>query len=458
MSFSLTKDNKEAIEQLVALASNNDQDETIFRKLFSSLDFICNEYVLVTRSGKSSLYGYFAVKGKKKQHKFGREYDEKALQNKMIEAGLLYGFDLFTSAGDYIAFVERNLTKLCSSNTIDEETIQEPPINGGGSPEDGELYEVPPSDQVETSRSEQLKIPDSQKATREQREEDEENDGKEGSPGGTGGKKPEQTRTKKARFTKYEAVPLGPGEKKSCLFHSVPEIPRLILARPGNFGFTEEELIQLKAACNGTALYGVMNSNHSLYGIPLVCSKHSRRNYFHIYGQTKCPEEYNPLKLPNFTQVRIQGSGSRPSLQAGKVQSNAESIRKSRAKQAKVQGDLIKSYGEVLEEKEQLVQLVEAQRNMLATLEGQRDTYGRHAFEVEKEKAACLAELEQCRAQYGALQAQYNQMVEAARSVAASMEEKNVTIQNLQVQVTELQRSLEQAQKDNEMRFFQGQF
>ena len=87
MSFSLTKDNKEAIEQLVALASNNEQDEIIFRKLFRSLNFICNEYVLVTRSGKSSLYGYFAVKGKKKHHKFAREYDEKALQNKLIEAG-----------------------------------------------------------------------------------------------------------------------------------------------------------------------------------------------------------------------------------------------------------------------------------------------------------------------------------------------------------------------------------
>jgi len=65
MSFSLTKDNKEAIEQLVALVSNIELDETIFRKLFRSLNFICNEYVLVTRSEKSSLYGYFAVKDRR---------------------------------------------------------------------------------------------------------------------------------------------------------------------------------------------------------------------------------------------------------------------------------------------------------------------------------------------------------------------------------------------------------
>ena len=76
--------NKDLVDAIVELANSKVSDESLFRRLFSQLGVICNDYVVLTRPGQRSVNGYFAVKGVKKQHKFAPEMDESMLESMFI--------------------------------------------------------------------------------------------------------------------------------------------------------------------------------------------------------------------------------------------------------------------------------------------------------------------------------------------------------------------------------------
>ena len=54
---------------------HEDTDTSDFRRMFSQLDVISRDFVVVTGCGQRSMYGYFAVKGVKSKNKFLPEID-----------------------------------------------------------------------------------------------------------------------------------------------------------------------------------------------------------------------------------------------------------------------------------------------------------------------------------------------------------------------------------------------
>ena len=106
----------------------------------------------------------------------------------------------------------------------------------------------------------------------------------------------------------------------------------MVLAYPSHYQFTEKDLQGLQSPCNGTALFGIVTQNHPLFALPIVCENHSKRRYYHIYGRVRCPDVYTETKLPNLAQLCIQGSGGRPQLVEGKIQTNTENVKRARLK------------------------------------------------------------------------------------------------------------------------------
>ena len=64
----LAEHNDELVQAIMELLTANEQDESVFRRLFSQMGVISSEFLVVTRAGQRSLNGYFALKGVKKQH------------------------------------------------------------------------------------------------------------------------------------------------------------------------------------------------------------------------------------------------------------------------------------------------------------------------------------------------------------------------------------------------------
>ena len=141
-------------------------------------------------------------------------------------------------------------------------------------------------------------------------------------------KKSKQT---KPTFPKFQPVPIPLEERKFCVFHVVPEIPVLVCALPQAHGLTGQEVEALQSPCKGSALFGVVNPPHPLYGARLFCERHSRRKYYQLYGDQRCPPDFSH-KCPNLAQVCIQGAGGRPVIEEGKVQTNAQHMKRSRSK------------------------------------------------------------------------------------------------------------------------------
>ena len=76
----------------------------------------------------------------------------------------------------------------------------------------------------------------------------------------------------------------------------------------------------------------------------LVCKKHSSHKYYQLYGSNRCPEGFlQAAKRPNLGQVCIQGGGGRPVMEEGMVQSNAQNMKRSRAKADEVKVKLVQS-------------------------------------------------------------------------------------------------------------------
>ena len=99
--FCITKENIEIVEELVLLMKHEDTDTSDFRRMFSQLDVISRDFVVVTGCGQRSMYGYFAVKGVKSKNKFLPEIDYYVLQEKLSSAGLKNGVDFFLKVEDY---------------------------------------------------------------------------------------------------------------------------------------------------------------------------------------------------------------------------------------------------------------------------------------------------------------------------------------------------------------------
>ena len=120
-TFAITEENRELVDGVILLVAENETDESVFRRLFTQLGIICNEYIVITRIGQRSINGYFAKKGTKKQHKFVPEMDEDLLETKVGSAGLVHGKDFFSNASDYITFVEAQLVPLAKK--YDEQVV-----------------------------------------------------------------------------------------------------------------------------------------------------------------------------------------------------------------------------------------------------------------------------------------------------------------------------------------------
>ena len=56
----------------------------------------------------------------------------------------------------------------------------------------------------------------------------------------------------------------------------------------------------------------------------------------------------------NLGQVCIQGGGGRPFIEEGKVQSNAQNMKRSRVKADEVKVKLVQSYTQLVQEKDEL--------------------------------------------------------------------------------------------------------
>ena len=326
--FCLTEENMIVVENIMNLIEENESDESCFRRCFTLCGIISIDYVLITRSDKPSMYGYFTEKGKKKELKIPRELDEESLEAKLQAAGLQHGEVFFSYAKDYISYAKKYIAPLLEeldspeNDSVADECLQKNP-------------EVGPAAGKDNSQV----------------------------PGKENPKQPPLVpKPKKPRFEHITPSLIAPEDKKSCLFTKVHEIPKLVLALPSQYEFTDKNMADLQVSCGGTALFGVVTPNHPLYGLPLVCERHKARKFYHIYGPERCPGVYVPTKLPNMKQLCIQGSGGRPKLVEGKVQSNAETLKRTREKKMKKESDLLNSYSQLLEEKEQISMLLDTQQ------------------------------------------------------------------------------------------------
>jgi len=113
---------------------------------------------------------------------------------------------------------------------------------------------------------------------------------------------------------------------------------------------------------------------HPLYGIPLVCEHHSKRKFYRFYGPTRCPPNYElAKKCPNIGQILLQGTGGRPVVEEGKVQTNAGSVKRCRQKKADIHESLLESFEQIAHEKTGLQVLCESNSQKLQALQDDRD-------------------------------------------------------------------------------------
>ena len=211
---------------------HEDTDTSDFRRMFSQLDVISRDFVVVTECGQRSMYGYFAVKGVKSKNKFLPEIDYYVLQEKLSSAGLKNGVDFFLKVEDYRTFVISVLMPLFEK------------YNSKGNAE-GEDEAVDGEDEVVDGDENPVNIVDpGAKATT------------------TTDPEPKETAPKKQRVAKIVPTQLSSEEIKFCIFNTVQEIPKVVLALPAQHKFDAKELAELQVPCNGTALFGIVTPNH----------------------------------------------------------------------------------------------------------------------------------------------------------------------------------------------------
>ena len=405
--FCITKENIEIVEELVLLMKHEDTDTSDFRRMFSQLDVISRDFVVVTGCGQRSMYGYFAVKGVKSKNKFLPEIDYYVLQEKLSSAGLKNGVDFFLKVEDYRTFVISVLMPLfekynSKGNAEDEQEGQTPSSNVT------DLLDAGEDEAVDGDENPVNVVDPGAKATT------------------TTDPEPKETAPKKQRVAKIvpTQIQIGSAEKKFCIFNTVQEIPKVVLALPAQHKFDAKELAELQVPCNGTALFGIVTPNHPLFGVGLVCETHSRRKYFHIYGPQKCPEHYLPTKLPNLARLFCQGSGGRPQLEEGKRQTNAATMKRAHAKQQSAHGEVLKTCGELIEQKDELWLLLESEQHNSRLL----------VEECDRLRQEC-ASLKQ---QFQVLYSQAEGLVHAKSALEFQLPEKDQAFANLQRQVQTL--------------------
>ena len=372
--FTVTAENLEVCGTLVDLAKENLSDAIVLRRLCTQAG-ICSEYVLATSPSSPSVYYYFLNKGTKRTLKLQPEVDVTVLGKKLEEADLQKGVDFFVEAADYVLFINEVIVPALAkpsepevpdkdNGELRDEQIEDAGEEGGACSKDV----IPP---VEDGKEDGSTNPD---------------------PAG-GTKEPELKKSKTCRIPKVIATPVRPEDRRFCIFHEFIPIPKMVSNLPGQFNFSQEEMVALSSRCGGSALYGVVNSEHPLYSQPLVCAKHSTRKYYHIYGPDKCPEVYSSTKVPNLAQIRVQGTGSRPPKEAGSVQSNKDAMRCSREKQIKAKDQLLKSYSDLLQEKDELSILVQSQQESVMKLQEEKDYYARQFYFCNQELGNTKKEL-----------------------------------------------------------------
>ena len=383
--FVMTEENSEVVESIFNLINSKEADETRFRRCFTLANIICGEYTNITRPDKPSVYGYFREKGIKKALKIGPEIDENMLESKLTSAGLVHGEHFFCYSKDYIQFANKYMVAQPEEETLDlEENMDleekrdvEDPVDV--SEEEGNLSGI--TNPKEPAPP--IKVPEK----------------------------------KKARIPKIVPTVVTAENKKSCLFRTVQPIPHLVQAIPEQYDFSPKEIADLSVSCGGVALNGVVTENHPLYGIPLVCDKHKARKYFHIYWRQTCPQDFVFTKLPNFARLCIQGKGGRPQLEEGKVQSNAATVNRSREKKQKKEAKLLTSYGQVLQEKNDLSSLCNNQQLLNGALQ---------------------EDYQNLQQQYQQLYSHAQKLAEDKDSLLATLTEKDQEIFDLQAEVAQL--------------------
>ena len=346
----LLEANRDLVQTLVTLSKEEEHDESVYRRLFLQLGAISNDYVVVTRPGKSSLYAYFAKKGVRRSNKIGQDIDETMLEQKLVEGNLVLGVDVFMTAGHYKTFVD----KVIVPATVAATSKLPPPVN----------------DEIEHLL--EHSDPEEEKECDVNSESDTAGDGQPQVPS-NGGEKEDPPAKKMARLPKFQPVHVTLEERKFCFFHDVAELPIAAVSMPDLYDLKPKDVESLKIGCSGSALFGVVTPGHPLFGVPLVCANHKARRFYQFYGPIKCQPGFVSNQTPNLGQVCVQGGGGRPVLQEGKVQSNAQNIKRSRAKATHVKAKLVQSYEELCVEKMQLSLQVESNALQYETLKQERD-------------------------------------------------------------------------------------
>ena len=425
---------RELVEAVIELVRSKEKNEQPFRKLFLSLGIIANEFVSISRPGQSSIYGYFAQKGTRRRNKIGPEIDEALLDIKLKESNLLPGVDFFSTVEHYCAFVESTLSpelqKQDQEQNVEDEDdshelqkkdqqqniedkgdvgvdrfTNEGPlvqfIHGEPKPTDGKV--------PENEGEEKANIENPEGAVQM---EDLTRGNSTNPPVPT--KDPDPHPPKKVRKEKaqlFEPIQIPLEARKFCFFHEPPQLPSIVHTLPEANGFTKEDIEALKKTCNGSALFGVVTVGHPLYGLPLVCEKHSRKRFYQLYGPPKCvgTTYHNSRSIPKIQQVCIQGGGGRPLLEEGKTQCNKQIVKRFRAKQAEVKEKLLQSYEEVCQEKAQVT--------------GELDSLAMERNALSDEMVKVRADLEECSKQKAELYQQclmwFNETVVLRETVQA---------------------------------------
>ena len=446
-------ENRDVVDELVALAQQNEEDTTVLRHYFCKLKIICNEYVTITNGTDKSVYGYFATKGVKKALRFAPEMDMSAVNEKLASGKLQHGVDFFSAATDYISFVLNTIIPKLAEVDRDEGEKEGDLESQPSSPPKENLTAVNQEDAQESVDGEKGAEAKSSEDGHEEKKENEEEKGmpvtdpKEITPNDKTDEPPSKkvrAEAKKPRIPKFTPVHIPLEERKFCIFHEILEIPLLICNLPELHGFTEEELDALKFACNGSGLYGVVTPDHVLYGQPLVCERHMRRNYFHIYGPAKFPDIYVKGKLPNIGQVCKHGRGGRPVLEEGETQTNAENVKRSRTKHAKVQATIMNSYEQLCVHKNELALLVDANQLTIQSLEEEREQLSAQATFWHQQSEMYQSAWEDAKQQNQDLFQKYTELLTHAKGTSETNDTLKLELVGKDAQIFALQEELKQ--------------
>ena len=151
-------------------------------------------------------------------------------------------------------------------------------------------------------------------------------------------------------------------------------------------------------------------------------------------------------KLPNIGQVCKQGRGGRPVLEEGKTQSNAENVKRSRTKHAKVQATIMNSYEQLCVQKNELALLVDANQLTIQSLEEEREQLSAQATFWQQESGMYQSAWEDAKQRNQDLFQKYTELLTHAKGTSETNDKLKLELIGKDAQIFALQEELKQLQ------------